>query len=155
MIKFIKIEDTPEKVKDIIKSLNMKYLLNEVRYLYENDKPHVIAKVSGDSELRDAFYMKYMKKFSAKDKYVKFFKEDKTTSHFVYVSMTDNNMKLHHIFPPHCEGLYFLNMRIKGEYLYIRTLDSYTKLKFKLKINLTDLNTLIYKRTYLMKYMEA
>ena len=155
MIKFIKIEDTPEKVGDIIKSLNMKYLLNEVRYVYENGKPHVIAKVSGDIASRDTIYQKYMKKINVEDRRIKLVKEDKITSHFIYVSMTDNNMKLHHIFPPHCEGLYFLNMRIKGEYLYIKTLDSYNKLKFKLKINLADLSNLIYKRTYLMKYMEV
>lgn len=155
MIKFNEIEETPEKVTDIVRSLNMKYLLNEVRYVYENDKPHVIAKVSGDTESRDTIHQKYMKKINVKDRRIKLVKEDTITSHFVYVSMTNNNMKLHHIFPPHCEGLYFLNMRIKGKYLYIRTLDSYNKIKFKLKIKLDELNTIIYKRTYLMKYLDA
>lgn len=149
MIKLETIKSTtPESIKTILRSLSLKYLVNAIKYK-ENPDGAVcaIARVSADTE-RD-FTTGGMSSYRRK---LKFYKDDGITSFFIYARSENNFMRYTNL-PRYCEGLYLNEIDIKDDNFHIEFNDTSTGEKINLSIATKDIDKLVFKRNFLLKYI--
>ena len=149
MIKLETIKSTsPESIKTILRGLSSKYLVNTIKYKETPDGAmHAIVRVSADTE-RDFMtggVNSYNRRF-------KFYKDDELTSFFIYARNENNFMRYTNL-PRQSEGLYLNKIDIKDDNFHIEFNDTTNGEKINISIATKDIDRLVFKRNFLLKYI--
>ena len=150
MIKVETIKSTsPESIKTILRSLSLKYLVNTIKYKEKPDGTiQAIIRVSADTK-RD-FTTGGSNSYNKK---LKFYKDDDITSFFIYARNENGFMKYTNL-PRQCEQLYLNKVDIKEDNIHIEFDDTNNNSeKINISIATKDIDSLVFKRNFLLKYI--
>ena len=150
MIKVETIKSTsPESIKTILRSLSLKYLVNDLKYVTEEENTiHAIVRVSANTD-RD-FVSGGLTIYKHK---LKFYEDDGISSFFIYATNINNSIKYLNL-PRQCEQLYLNKVDIKEDNIHIEFDDTNNNSeKINISIATKDIDSLVFKRNFLLKYI--
>lgn len=148
MINFKKTKkDAPELIKTVLRALSLRYLVNDLKYITEEENTiHAIVRVSANTD-RD-FVSGGLTIYKHK---LKFYEDDEISSFFIYATNINNSIKYLNL-PRQCEGLYLNDVHIDQSDCHMDFTDTSTGCNINILININEIDRVIFKRDFLLNY---